>query len=169
MRVTTMCRKREIAAYVLLGFVLPWIIIVIAAMRYRPFDELAAFPSHLFGAGYNYFLISCLNVIPFIVVAVAAFVHSKMERRSTARKLGIWVGAVVVVLVSVVYQTLAWSNLMGPHPDALTGSAFYLLPWAATLAFSFQESLHGCLVPCGCAREIKRSDSTGIFQSSSPS
>jgi hypothetical protein len=141
MRVTTMCGKREIVAYVLLGFVFPWIIIVIAAMGYRRFDELAAFPSHLFGAGYNYFLISCLNVIPFIVVAVAAFVHSKVECRSTARKLGIWVGGVVVVLISIFYQTLAWSNLMGPHPDALTGIAFYFLPWTASLAFLFSGVL----------------------------
>jgi hypothetical protein len=141
MRVATVCGKREIAAYVLLGFVLPWIIIVIAAMAYRRLDELAAFPSHLFGGGYNYFLISCINVIPFIVVAVAALTHSRIKRRSTARNLGIWVGSVVVVLVSVVYQTLAWSNLMGPHPDAFTGIAFYFLPWVATLAFLFSGVL----------------------------
>ncbi|HET9405671.1 MAG TPA: hypothetical protein VFO39_00385 [Candidatus Sulfotelmatobacter sp.] len=132
--------KRQIGTYVLLGFVLPWIIIVIAALRYRRFDELSAFPSHLFGSGYNYALVGCLNAIPFIVVAVAAFVHSKIKRRSMARKLGIRVGAVVVVLVSLVYQSLAWSNLMGPRPDALTGIAFLFLPWVATSAFLFSAA-----------------------------
>lgn len=141
MHVIAMCGKREIGAYVLLGFVLPWIIVVIAALRYRRFDELSAFPSNLFGAGYNYVLVGCLNVIPFVVVATAAFVHSKIKPSSAARKLAIMVGAVVVLLVSIVYQSLAWSNLMGPRPDALTGIAFWYLPWVATSAFLFSAAL----------------------------
>ena len=124
-----------VGSYVCLGFCLPWIVVVFTAIRYNRFDELAAFPSHLFEAGYNYALVSCLNVIPFAVVAASAIVHSKMRGRDTPRLAALWVGAAVVFIVSAVYQTLAWSNLIGPHPDALTGIAFMVLPVIGTIAF----------------------------------
>lgn len=126
---------RGIALYVLAGFVLPWIVIILATIYYRPFGELVEFPSHLFGAGYNYFLVACLNAIPFAAAAVAAVIHAKWGARSRAGKLGIVVGALVVLLISAFYQVAAWSNLIGPHPDALTGIAFYFLPWVGTIAF----------------------------------
>ena len=124
-----------VVSYVCLGFCLPWIVIVFTAIGYRRFDELAPFPRHLFEAGYNYALVSCLNVIPFAVVALAAFVHTRMQGRGTARLASLWVGAAVVLIVTAVYQTLAWTNLMGPHPDALTGIAFFVVPLIGVIAY----------------------------------
>ena len=126
--------KKAVTAYVVGGFLLPWLAVVVAAIRYGRYDELVAFPSHLFGSGYNYFLIACLNAIPFAVIAGLAIGHFKFSHPSAARELGIVVGALVAIFISAVYQTLAWFNILGPHPDSLTGVIFIFLPGIVTVS-----------------------------------
>jgi hypothetical protein len=116
--------KKVLPAYVLAGFLLPWVIIVIVNVWYGNLEELTNFPGHLFGAGYNYFLVACLNVVPFVVAALSVLADFAPKRSSRARRTGIIVGACVVLVLSIAYQGAAWLNLLGPHPDALTGIVF---------------------------------------------
>lgn len=125
----------RIGAYILAGFLLPWVVILLAALWYQRYDEVASFPAHLFAAGYNYFTVACLNVIPFGVVGIAAFADLKLSRPSRTRRFGLAFGGVVVLLTSILCQGLAWFNLLGPRPDALTGVVFLVFPWIATLSF----------------------------------
>src|SRR5690242_13207627 len=126
--------KKALTAYLVGGFLLPWLAIVVAVIRYGRYDELVAFPAHLFGSGYNYFLIACLNAIPFAVIAGLAICHLKLPHASAGREFGIMAGALVAILVSAVYQALAWFNILGPHPDSMTGVLFIFLPGIATAA-----------------------------------
>lgn len=127
--------RKLVPVYVLVGFLLPWLLIVIVNVWYGQFGEITHFPEHLFGSGYNYFLIACLNAIPFVVAALAAFADFRLKRSSIARRAGIIVGAFVVLVLSVAYQGAAWLNLLGPRPDALTGIVFLYFPVAVTFAF----------------------------------
>jgi hypothetical protein len=133
--------RKIVPLYVLAGFVLPWLTIFIVNIWYGRFEELTRFPEHLFASGYNYFLTACLDSIPFVVAALAAFCDLSLKRSSVARRFGIWFGAFVVLALSVAYQGAAWLNLLGPHPDALTGIAFLYLPLPVTAAFVVSASL----------------------------
>lgn len=131
--ITAPRRCSVVLAYVGIGFVLPWLFFLIACIRYGRFRDILDFPERLFAGGYNYFSIACFDAIPFVVVVIAALAHWRIKARSRSRDVGMTVAATVPLILSILYQAAAWFNLMGPHPDALTGIAFLMLPW--TIAF----------------------------------
>lgn len=120
--------------YVASGFFLPWVCFLAASLCYRRYREIVDFPSRLFGDGFHYFYIACFDSIPFAVIAVIALVGSRFfEKSAPSWDFAISSAATAAFLLSLLYQAGAWSNLMGDHPDALTGVAFVLFPRVVTL------------------------------------
>ncbi len=131
--ITTRRRWSLVLGYIGMGFVLPWLFFLIACIRYRRLGEILDFPERLFAGGYNYFWIACFNAIPFVVAAIAALAHWRIKAKSPSRDVGMAVVATLPLVLSILYQAAAWFNLMGPHPDAMTGVAFITLPWSIAI------------------------------------
>ena len=56
----------------LIGFLLPWIVIIFCQIYFGQAAEIRHFPAHLFESGYNFFLVAVMNATPFAIVAVSA-------------------------------------------------------------------------------------------------
>jgi hypothetical protein len=56
----------------LIGFLLPWFVIISCQIYFGQAAEIRHFPAHLFESGYNFFLVALMNATPFVLVAVSA-------------------------------------------------------------------------------------------------
>src|SRR5260370_31632274 len=73
----------------LLGFLLPWIVIISCEIYFDQAAEIKHFPAHLFESGYNFFLVAVMNAVPFAIVAVSArfLLKAGQERRVRRSRL----------------------------------------------------------------------------------
>ena len=82
----------------------------------------------LFGAGYNYFAIDCLDAIPFMVVAAAVTLQGSFRKESQSLQFGLVAAEIATIVLGTVYQTAVWFNVLGRHPVSLIGIAFIIFP-----------------------------------------
>jgi hypothetical protein len=73
----------------LIGFLLPWIVIISCEIYFGGAADIRNFPSQLFASGYNYFLLALMDATPFIILAVAArlLLQAGQERQSRRGRL----------------------------------------------------------------------------------
>lgn len=114
--------------YLGFGLALPWITFLASCIWYGRLADLLKLPERLFGAGYNYFAIGCLDAIPFVVVAGAVALQRSFRKESRYLQFGLVAAEIATMVLSVAYQTAAWFNMLGPHPDSLIGIAFIIFP-----------------------------------------
>lgn len=122
-----MHRKRLIS-YLVLGLVLPWLTFLVACIRYGKLGDVLKLPERLFGAGYNYFALECLDAIPFAAVGAVAVLQRSIRKESQSFRFGVVAAAIATIVLSAIYQTVAWFNMLGQHPDSLIGIAFMIFP-----------------------------------------
>jgi hypothetical protein len=73
----------------LIGFLLPWIVIICCQIYVGIAAEIRNFPAHLFESGYNFFFLAVMNATPFVIVAVAArAAEGKTGKTHPARPVG---------------------------------------------------------------------------------
>ncbi|HEX9743757.1 MAG TPA: hypothetical protein VGA17_13310 [Nitrospiraceae bacterium] len=116
---------------ILFGLALPGIV-MIAHDTFRRHGAWAEawkdFSLHLFAPGYNFFLISVLNVLPFIVLAVFILFHlgtaATTEPVIVSRRLAGVAGAVAAAV-----GLSTWAHLATVlHPDAQGALVYFFLP-----------------------------------------
>jgi hypothetical protein len=121
----------------LIGFLLPWFVIVSCQIYFGQAAEIKNFPAHLFGSGYNFFLVAVMNATPFAIVAVSARVLLKavQERRiRRCRLYGLSTAAAFAMILSLFVQIGVWRHIFNPNVHAsLAGLGIFLLFWAALL------------------------------------
>ena len=120
--------RKRLLWYLAFGVSLPWLAFLVACIRYGRLRDILDVPGRLFGGGYNYFAIGCLNMIPFVLVAAMAILDGSIRKRSRSRQFGIAAAAIVTIILDAMYQTALWFDMMGPHPDSLIGLSFVIFP-----------------------------------------
>jgi hypothetical protein len=119
----------------LIGFLLPWIVIISCEIYFGHAAEIRHFPAHLFESGYNFFLVAVMNATPFAIVAVSArfLLKSGQERRIRRSRLaGLGTAAAFAMVLSLFAQIGVWSDVFNPKTHAsLAGLGIFLLFWAA--------------------------------------
>jgi hypothetical protein len=119
----------------LIGFLLPWIVIICCQIYVGIAAEIRNFPAHLFESGYNFFFLAVMNATPFVIVAVAARVllKARQERRTRRGRLaGLGTSAACAMIVSLFAQIGVWSSVFKPKTHAsLAGLGIYIEFWAA--------------------------------------
>jgi hypothetical protein len=118
----------------LIGFLLPWFVIVSCQIYFGQAAEIKHFPAHLFGSGYNFFLVAVMNATPFAIVAVSAgFLLKPGQRRVRSSRLtGLGTAAAFAMVLSLFCQIGVWSDTFNPKTHAsLAGLGIFLLFWAA--------------------------------------
>jgi hypothetical protein len=137
----------------LIGFLLPWIVIISCQIYFGQAAEIKHFPAHLFGSGYNFFFVAVMNATPFVILAVAArfLLNTGQEARTRRSRLaGLGTAAACDMALSLFAQIGVWSHVFDPQVHAslaglgiflLFGVALavlpvgYLLGWAAGRSF----------------------------------
>jgi hypothetical protein len=119
----------------LIGFLLPWFVIVSCQIYFGWAADIKHFPAHLFESGYNFFLVAVMNATPFAVVAVSArfLLKPGQERRIRRSRLaGLGIAAAFAMVLSLFCQIGVWSHIFNPKVHAsLAGIGIFLLFWAA--------------------------------------
>jgi hypothetical protein len=119
----------------LIGFLLPWIVIISCEIYFGQAAEIKHFPAHLFESGYNFFLVAVMNATPFAIVAVSArfLLKAGQERRIRRSRLyGLGTAAAFAMVLSLLAQIGVWSDIFNPKTHAsLAGIGIFLLFWAA--------------------------------------
>jgi hypothetical protein len=120
----------------LIGFLLPWIVITSFQIYFGQAAEIKRFPAHLFGSGYNFFLVALMNATPFAIVAVSArfLLQPGQERRVRRGRLaGLGTAAAFAMVLSLLVQIGVWSDIFNPKTHAsLAGLGIFLLFLAAS-------------------------------------
>ena len=125
-------RWKHLIWYLAFGLALPWITFLAGCIWYGKLADVLKLPERLFGAGYNYFAIGCLDAIPFVVVAGVVALQRSFRKDSRSLQFGLVAAEIATIVLSAAYQTAAWSNMLGPHPDSLIGIAFQIFPGLIT-------------------------------------
>jgi len=147
-------RWKHLIWYLAFGLALPWITFLAGCIRYGRLADVLKLPERLFGAGYNYFAIDCLDAIPFVAVAGAVALQGSFRKESQSLQFGLVAAEIATIVLSAAYQTAAWFNMLGPHPDSLIGITFIIFPalitavsivvgalaWAAAAMFFLRSS-----------------------------
>jgi hypothetical protein len=119
----------------LIGFLLPWIVIISCEIYFGQAAEIKHFPAHLFESGYNFFLVAVMNATPFAIVAASArfLLKAGQERRVRRSRLaGLATAAAFAMILSLFAQIGVWSDIFNPKTHAsLAGLGIFLLFWAA--------------------------------------
>lgn len=119
----------------LIGFLLPWIVIISCQIYFGQAAEIKHFPAHLFGSGYNFFLVGLMNAIPFGVVALSArflLKPGQEPRTRRSRLAGLGTAAACDMALSLFAQIGVWSHVFNPRVHAsLAGLGIFLLFWVA--------------------------------------
>jgi len=122
----------------LIGFLLPWFVIVSCQIYFGHSAEIKHFPAHLFGSGYNFFLVAVMNAAPFVILAVAArfLLKPGQERRIRRSRLaGLGTAAACDMGLSLFAQIGVWSHMFNPRVHAsLAGLGIFLLFFVALAA-----------------------------------
>jgi hypothetical protein len=121
----------------LIGFLLPWIVIIFCQIYFGRAADIRNFPAHLFGSGYNFFLVAVMNAAPFVILAAAArfLLRPGQERRIRRSRLaGLGTAAACDMGLSLLAQIGVWRHMFNPRVHAsLAGLGIFLL-FFATLA-----------------------------------
>lgn len=119
----------------LIGFLLPWIVIIFCQIYFGQAAEIRHFPAHLFESGYNFFLVAVMNATPFAIVAVSArfLLRPGLEQRvQRSRLAGLGTAAACDMALSLFMQIGVWSDVFNPKTHAsLAGIGIYIEFWAA--------------------------------------
>jgi glucan phosphoethanolaminetransferase (alkaline phosphatase superfamily) len=119
----------------LIGFLLPWIVIIFCQIYFGQAAEIRHFPAHLFESGYNFFLVAVMNATPFAIVAVSArfLLRPGLEQRvQRSRLAGLGTAVAFAMIVSLFAQIGVWSNVFNPNTHAsLAGVGIFFLFWVA--------------------------------------
>jgi len=118
-----------------IGFLLPWIVIISCEIYFGQAAEIRHFPAHLFESGYNFFLVAVMNATPFAIVAVSArfLLRPGLEQRvQRSRLAGLGTAAACDMALSLFMQIGVWSDVFNPKTHAsLAGIGIYIEFWAA--------------------------------------
>jgi hypothetical protein len=127
--------RRAFWIITLIGFLLPWIVIISCEIYFGQAAEIKRFPAHLFESGYNFFLVALMNATPFAIVAVSArfLLKAGQEWRIRRSRLaGLGTAAAFAMILSLFAQIGVWSDIFNPKTHAsLAGLGIFLLFWAA--------------------------------------
>ncbi len=119
----------------LIGCLLPWIVIISCEIYFGQAAEIKNFPAHLFGSGYNYFLVAVMNAAPFVILAVAArflLKPGQEQRIRRSRLAGLGTAAACDMALSLFAQVGVWSHMFNPRVHAsLAGLGIFLLFFVA--------------------------------------
>lgn len=116
---------------VVFGLTLPGIVMIVhnAYRRHGGFSEAwLDFRLHLFAGGYNFFLISVLNALTFVLLAIFILFHlgtaTAKEPVIVSRRLSGVAGALAVAIGLSTWAHLATTL----HPDAQGALVYFILP-----------------------------------------
>ncbi|HET9167648.1 MAG TPA: hypothetical protein VFP11_16725 [Candidatus Angelobacter sp.] len=119
----------------LIGFLMPWIVIISCQIYFGQAAEIKHFPAHLFESGYNFFFLAVMNAVPFVILAVASrfLLKTGQEARTRRSRLaGLGTAAACDMALSLFMQIGVWSNVFNPKTHAsLAGIGIYIEFWAA--------------------------------------